>query len=232
MKILRVLLIENTQPHASGLHRKLTQLESIRFVVTHSFVKNAESVFKDSSDRLDVILFSERVPSTFIIHLTKFIREYNLVIPIFILTKQSEARVTRKYRTVGVDDTVNIAEIDTPLFAWTFMSTVEHAGLKKKAREYDILNHRLKKINESLSTLIHDINNPLSVIRLAMYHLDNPKISLEKKEIFLKLLVNNVERLETQMKDLRTIRHQLHGRELHTAEILSLTLPSQVSAQK
>ncbi|MBI5020606.1 MAG: hypothetical protein HZB59_04155 [Ignavibacteriales bacterium] len=227
MRILRIFLVENTIARADNIRKKLAQIETIRFSVTTSIVKDTEETFKDVADQIDVILFGEKVRPSRIIELTKLFRSYNTVIPIFLLTNQSEARVQRKYRIAGVDDTLNISEIETPLFQWTFTSTVEHAVLKKKAKEYDVLNNRLRSINESLATFMHDMNNPISVIRLAMYHLDNPDVANDKRETFLKILVSNVEKLDLQMQDLRNIRRQLSDKKSQTAKILSLknTLP-------
>ena len=232
MKLRKVLLIENTKAQAELLTKKLSDLDSLKFMITTALTSNGASAYNDCSDRLDAVLFGEKVPPKAILQLTKAVRTHNSVIPIFLLSRQSEARVSRKYRIAGIDDVLNVAEIETPLFTWTFMSAVEHAVLKKKAKEYDVLNHRIKLIGDSLATLVHDINNPLSVIRLAIYHLENPKLSIDKKETFLRLLVNNVERLDVQMKELRTIRMQLHGNREQTANILSLKPPLNLTATK
>ncbi|MBA4312032.1 MAG: hypothetical protein C0417_05330 [Chlorobiaceae bacterium] len=230
MRFLRIFLIENTVSRADNLRKKLSQIETIRFSVTTSIVKDTEETFKDVADQIDVILFGEKVRSSRIVELAKLFRSNNTVIPIFLLTNQSEARVQRKYRIAGVDDTLNISEIETPLFPWTFTSTVEHAVLKKKAKEYDALNDRLRKINESLASFMHDMNNPISVIRLAMYHLDNPELPHDKRETFLKILVTNVEKLDIHMQDLRNIRRQLSNKKSPTAKILSLKNPLLLSA--
>jgi signal transduction histidine kinase len=230
MRYLRIFLVENTSAKAETMRKKLSRIDSIRFSVTTALAKNAEDTFKDTADQVDVILFGDKVRPTRIIELTKLFRSNNMVIPIFLLTNLSEARVQRKFRNAGVDDTLNISEIDTPLFAWTFTSTVEHAVLRKKAKEYDTLNHQLQNISESLANFMHDMNNPLSVIRLAMYHLDNPQLEAEKRDTFLKILVTNVERLDAQMQDLRTIRRQLGGNKSQSAKILSLKHPLPLSA--
>lgn len=211
MKPLRIFFVDKINSHSETLKNKLSTVDTVKFIVSLTSIKNAESTFTDSGDRFDVILFGEKVAPNIVIRLTRIFRSHNIVIPIFILTKQSEAHVARKYRSVGVDDMLNIADIDTPLFSWSFMSAIEQAMLKKKASEYDVLHRRLKRISETLASLVHDINNPLSIIRIAMYHLDNPNLPLEKKDTFLKMLINNIERLDTQMKELRIIRRQLNG---------------------
>ncbi len=211
MKPLKIFYVDKINSHSEVLKNKLSTVDTDKFIVSLASIKNSESTFADDIDHFDVILFGEQVVARIVIRLIKIFRSHNSVTPIFILTKQSEARVARKYRTIGVDDMLNIADIDTPLFSWSFMSAIEQAMLRRKASEYNVLQRRLKQFNSALSSLVHDINDPLGVIRLAMYHLDNSNLPLEKKDIFLKMLINNIERLDTQMKELRTIRRQLNS---------------------
>lgn len=129
--------------------------------------------------------------------------------PILLLTRQSEARVPLKYKKIGIDDMLNIAEIQTPLFLWTFQSTMTQIADRNKAKEFDIVKDRLRRASKSLAFVTHEINNPLSVIRLALYHLESGKLPQNKKKVFFKLLVDNIEKVDTQMKELYTIRRQL-----------------------
>jgi signal transduction histidine kinase len=232
MKLLRVLLINSGTQQKEILHQKLSSNSSIKLAITDAGVKNAETIFNESKTHLDVVLFSDKMPASVILKLAKIFRGFDTIIPIFILSKQSEAQVPRRYRQAGIDDVLNIAEIDTPLFSWTFMSAVEHAILKKKAREYDCIYKRLRHTNESLANLMHEINNPLSVIRLTMYHLEDPAIPREKKEMFFKLLVSSLEKIDIYMKELRAIRRQLNGEKAASAKILSINPALNLSAIK
>lgn len=232
MKSIRVLLIDTTATHKQLLEQRLLNPDSIRFSVRLTAPKLAEELFKDSASQLDLILFGEKITPSVIVQTSKMIRSRNLTIPIFALTKQSEARVPRNYQRAGVDDLINVADIDSPLFSWAFVSTIEHVVLKKKAREYDSLHRRLRTFNESLAFVMHEINNPLSVIRLALYHLENPKLAENKRETFIKLLVDNLERIESQMNELRLIRRELSGEPQTRSKILTITPAAEAQAKR
>jgi signal transduction histidine kinase len=176
-----------------------------------------------NEERWHVILFGENTPQANIIQLTKLFRLHGYTIPILMLTKQSEARVPRSLKKLGVDDMLNVAEIGTPLFSWTFMSTLKHAELRKKAEEFDVIRGRLQSADESLANITHEINNPLGVIKLALYHLENPNLESHKKEIFFKLLVANIEKVDIQMKELREVRRRLGDDTTTLAKIFSAT---------
>lgn len=222
MKSIRVLLVDTTNAHKELLDRRLANPDSARFIVSFAEVKTASALFLDNPDQFDIVIFGDKVSPNIVAQTTRAIRARNLILPIFVLTRQSEARMPKNFKGAGVDDMVNVAEIDSPLFSWTFMSVVEQAVLKKKAREYDGMYRRLRTISDSLGALIHEINNPLSVIRLAMYHLENPELSRAKRETFFKLLMDNLEKVDSRMKELHVIRRQMGGESVPHAKILSI----------
>jgi signal transduction histidine kinase len=230
MKSLKVFLIDTTTLRLEVLRRRLLTVDSIKVVVPVLAGSDVDAAYRDVMDRVNAIIFSESVPSKMVVRLTQTFRSYGIIIPIFILRKQSEAQVPRKLRNAGIDDILNVVEIDTPLFSWTFVSAVEHALLKRKAREFDTLHRRLKHTNESLAGMIHSINNPLSVIRLAMYHLENPELPVDKKESFLKILVNSLEKIDLHMKELYSIRRLLNGETVSPPNILEIHPSTRASA--
>ncbi len=222
MKAIRVLLVDTTNAHKQLLERRLANPDSARFIVSYVDVKNAAAVFLDNADQFDIVIFGDKVTPSVVAQQTRAIRARDTILPIFVLTRLSEARMPRNFKAAGVDDMLNVAEIDSPLFSWTFVSVVDQAVLKKKAREYDGMYRRLRSISDSLGALIHDINNPLSVIRLAMYHLENPELSRTKRDTFFKLLLDNLEKVDSRMKDLHVIRRQMGGESIPHAKILSI----------
>lgn len=211
MKSFRVLLVDTCENSALALKRRLLHLSSGKFIVNPVGMKNAEMTIQDIANQLDLLLINETIPVASIIRLVQDFRTRSTIVPVFLLSKVSESGISRKLRNAGVDGVVNSVELETPLSSWTFMSIIEHTMRKRKAREYDILHSRVKNINQSLSNLVHDINNPLSVVRLAVYHLEKTDVSADKRETFLRLLVNNLDKLDTQLKELTVIRRQLNG---------------------
>lgn len=229
MKLFRVLLIDTCENSALALKRKLLHLSSGKFIVTPVGVKNAEMTIQDTASQLDLLLLNDTIPSTSIIRIARNFRSRSNVIPVFLLSRVSEPGISRKMRDAGIDGTVNSVELETPLSSWTFMSIIEHTMRKRKAREYDILHNRVRNINKSLANLMHDINNPLSVVRLAVYHLEKTDVPADKKETFFRLLVNNLDKLDIHLKELTVIRRKLNGGALNFSgayESSSLTAES------
>ncbi len=209
MDAIRILLIDNSASTKEALDnaptgRSLAELD-VRFVQ----IKNGNGLAEHAMVGADVILLGEKISRKKILDWTGKLRAMGYACPILLLTRQSEARLNPAFQGAGIDDLLNIADINTPLFSWTFTSTIRKIVERRKASEYDYLRDRLNSIKRSLSTLMHDLNTPLSVIRLAVYHLEHSKPPKEKRELYHTLMIENVERIEEKLKDLYHIRRLL-----------------------
>lgn len=222
MQTVRVLLVDTKDTVKKLLQQPHQSPESMKFIVTLMKAKEAKATIPSLGREYDVIFFGEKVPQKYVLDLALLVRENFVKMPMLMLTKQSEAKVPIDLQHAGVDDVLNIAELNTPLFGWTFQSILEQSEVRNKLKDYDVLRFRLKHIDESLGDLMHKINNPLSVIRLTLYHLENPKLPAEKRESFLKILVEHVRKIDSHMDELRVIRRQL-GKDAHIlSKILSM----------
>ena len=120
-----------------------------------------------------------------------------------MLTRQSEAVVSSRLKNAGVDDMLNVLEISTPVFGWTFLSLLQHTGMKKKAAEYETIQARLRHVNEALEEITKKMNAPIGVIRSAVKTLNG-----HQKHVTT-LLNENVTLMEQQLHELLEIRQKL-----------------------
>ncbi len=209
MDPIKILLIDKTASTKNALEKSPVGRTSAPLDVTLLPSRNGHGAGDPLEVTTDVILLGESMSRKKIIeHSAKF-RARGFACPILLLTKQSEARLAPVFQQAGVDDLLNIAEIGTPLFSWTFTSTLRQVNERRKASEYDYLRDRLSAIKRSLSTLMHDLNNPLSVIRLAVYHLENTKPTKSRRDLYHSLMIENVEKIEEKLKELYHIRRLL-----------------------
>ena len=176
MNIVRVLLIDSTDAVKALFEKQLSYTDSLKFDVTRVTPKLAEDNAAAGNNGWDVILFGDKMPKTNITQLTKMYRSKGYSTPILLLTRESEAHVPLKLQKSGIDDMLNMAEISTPLFSWTFMSTLKQTEARKKASEFDAIRDRLHIVNETIAVISHEINNPLGIIKLVLYHLNNPRV--------------------------------------------------------
>jgi len=209
MDAIKVLLIDKTDSTKNALENTPFGMSTPELEVTLVSARNGHGTNDLLDVAADVILLGESISRKKVIEQSGKLRARGFACPILLLTRQSEARLAPAFQQAGVDDLLNIAEIGTPLFSWTFTSTLRQINERRKASEYDYLRDRLSAIKRSLSTLMHDLNNPLSVIRLAVYHLEHTKPTKKRRDLYNSLLVENVGKIEERLKDLYHIRRLL-----------------------
>lgn len=230
MQTVRVLLVDSKDTVKNLLEHELLNAEMMKFVVTLWSVREARKNIHHVQRDYDVVFFGEKLALSSVTELTRALRGKNVKIPLIVLTKQSEAKPSKDLEHAGVDDLLNVAEMRTPLFAWTFQSLLEQVEMRKKAKDYDVLRNRLKHIDESLGDLMHKINNPLSVVRLTLYHLEKPDLSKDKREVFIKLMIDSVKKIDAHINELRSIHRQLGEDTTIITKILAMKAVRQVIA--
>jgi signal transduction histidine kinase len=209
MEPLKVLLIDNSDTTKEALDRAPLARSSRELDVTLVPARNGNGHSGKALATADVVLIGEKLSRKKVVEWTGKLRSMGYGCPILLLTRQSEARLTAAYHDAGIDDLLNIADISTPLFSWTLTSTLQAVVERRKASEYDYLQDRLNSIKRSLTTLMYELNTPLSVIRLAVYHLENSSPTRAKRDLYHGMMVENIERIETRLKDLYHIRRLL-----------------------
>jgi signal transduction histidine kinase len=209
METVDVLLIDTTDSFKSLLEGPPLGDDSLKFIATLVKPTSLKEPTLPVSGDFRVILFGEKVGAQTVVRYARKIRSSGVMAPMFVLTKNRETMVPRKFQKAGIDEMLNVAEMKTPLFSWTFMSTLKQTENRRKANEFEDITSKLKSINESLGFITHEINNPLSVIRLAIYHLENMELSSEKRKMLFKLLNENIDKVDMQMDELRTLRKRL-----------------------
>ncbi|HZY09957.1 MAG TPA: hypothetical protein VFF29_02285, partial [Bacteroidota bacterium] len=115
MDTIRVLLID-TNGEIKNLIEDQFKDSSVNLSVTLMNPKKTREGFKPKCDQFDVILFGEKLSPSVIIQSSQEIRSINTTIPLLVLTRESEAKVSRNFQKVGIDDVLNIVDLSTPLF--------------------------------------------------------------------------------------------------------------------
>jgi signal transduction histidine kinase len=209
MPPIRILLIDSSAIFKTVIESSSVMADSPVFEVTVLEPRRDSQAAGAVGADIGAIVFGEKVSSSTVVQYSRTFRTRGVQCPILVLTRQSEAGVPRNYQRAGVDDVLNASDMQTPLFSWMFTSTLRQAEMRKKAKEFDALQSRLASANHSLAFITHEINNPLSVIRLALYHLEAPDLTRARREVLLRMVADNIEKVHTQLDQLRGLRRLL-----------------------
>jgi|WetSurMetagenome_2_1015567.scaffolds.fasta_scaffold116943_1 hypothetical protein len=203
MNTIHILLIENTSSIKPQLDRSLRTIENESFKIEEAKPRNAEESFRNAKKSFEVVLFGEKIPPATILRLTKKFRRKNTGLNVIMFTRQSEARISPKLQRAGVDDILNVVEINTPVFGWTFLSTLQHTGMKKKAEEFEMIRERLAQVNQLLEDITDEMTKPIGNLRTAMKAVNG------KRPAISKIIEENIMLMEDHLSELHEIREQL-----------------------
>jgi AmiR/NasT family two-component response regulator len=221
MRTIHVLLVDSNGSVKKQLEHGLVNAHALEFHVTARTVSAARSGVDRLGNDYDVVFFGEKVPREQVVELASLFRSKTITAPILSLTKESEAKLPEELASAGVDDMFNLAEMTTPLFSWTFVSVLEQIEVRKKAKDYDILQARLDAVDKAFSERIHGVNTPLSVMKLAIAHLLKADLPPEKLATYCGFIATSLEKLEAQILELRKLRRQVTDDSHAVSKILS-----------
>lgn len=69
-------------------------------------------------------------------------------------------------------------------------------------QEYE-LRQQLASLKASIRTIVHDVNNPLGVLRMSAYYLQHGAPDREKQEYYFKVIGETVEKIASGLTTLR-----------------------------
>ena len=215
MESSRVLLIDTSNSFKRLLEAAPQDGSPGKFVVSLVRPASRMGMLRKVEDDIRAVVFGAHLSFQVVGQCARTLRENGIAVPMFVLREGSGTVIPKDLRKLGVDEVLDVAELDSPVFSWTFMSLLRQAENRRKASAFDTINGRMEDLKESLAFITHEIVNPLSVIRLGLYHLQNFNISGEKREELLKLLLENAEKIQAQMEELRSVRSTLREESKH-----------------
>jgi signal transduction histidine kinase len=206
---VHILLIDPKREIEQLLHTHLIGEQTSPHQLTHLPPKTAKEEFERAIRVADVLIFGDRTTARSVVRLSAGVRKLGLTLPVFVVSRESEGGVSPHYKKAGVDEVININELHTPLISWTLTSTMKHAEVRRKAKEFDDIQNEIMTISESLAFITHEINNPLSVMKLALYHLQSYQTDEERRATLMKIIGDNIDKVQEQMSELRSLRSRL-----------------------
>ncbi len=227
---MRILLIDSSEEVKQLLLENLTPIDPSGHSV---FLIRPVAKKKEIQDRIpkaDVTIIGSKMRESSVLRLASFIRSEERNIPIFALTEQREAGLPQRFKKAGVDAVLSIHELKTPLLSWTLISALKHAEIRKKAAEFEVLQGQISSLSDSLASITHEINNPLSVMRLALYHLQSYKLDNDRRGMLMKLIGENIDKVQVQTDELRAVRVRIGAKMDHKS--YSITHKPLVSSAK
>lgn len=224
METITVLLIDKSQETFRRVRDRLSESPHEKFMVDLVTPGECEKRLLSDGFLYDVVLFGEQIPEVQAVRLGRQIRRQGRTMPLIMFTKIRDAEVSAKLARAGFDDMLNLAELRSPLFSWTFMSLVKQAEVRKKAHEFEEIRYTLQVLSKELAAITYDINNLLHVLRLFTYNLEHLAHDHAKRADYINMLNSNITKVEAQIQRLMEIRQRIGEEEAILSKVLSARL--------
>lgn len=208
---MHILLIDSTEEIKRLLETNLQPADSSAHSITHIRPGTKKKDKLAAIAKADLVIFGYRLTEQSVLRHTLLVRSMGSTMPVIVLTKEWYTGIPQRYKKVGVDELLNVHELKTPLISWTLMSSAKVAEVRKKAGEYDRMKNRMTTLSDTLAFITHEINNPLSIMRLALYHLQTYQLEDDRRSMMMNLLAENIDKVQSQMDELRAVRRQIGG---------------------
>ena len=70
---------------------------------------------------------------------------------------------------------------------------------------------QIADLHAGIRQVAHDLSNPLGILRMAVYFLQSTKAEGEKREQYLTMMTETIDRVEQQLKRLRDLTEEPAG---------------------
>ncbi len=203
---MQILLVDPADEVRDALRAGLASGEAGAHAVVQFRPRTPQQKLIEAASASEIVVFGLRTTRHSVVRIASLLRSEGLSFPIFVVTREFEMGVPSNFKKAGVDEMLNFSELQTPLIAWTFESSLKQAEVRKKAKDFDHINGRLTGMLKDLAFISHEVTNSLSVMRLAMYHLEHYEGTSQRREMLSKLIGENIDKIQAHIEGLRKVR--------------------------
>lgn len=79
-------------------------------------------------------------------------------------------------------------------------------------RDLGALLRQIENLKSGIREISHEINNPLGILRMAVYFLENTQPTAEKQAHYFKVINEGLERIEQSLDQLKSLRENPSAR--------------------
>jgi CheY-like chemotaxis protein len=205
MTTIQILLIDDKTTIKPPLEHSLTSIESASFHVDFLLARDSERYLRASRKMYDVILLGEKLSESMIVKLARLLRKKGSAAHIILLTRNTDEEISPRLRRAGIDDLLNVAEINTPIFGWTFLSTLSYADSRKGAEGFLALQKRLHTIHDSMKHVSNGMRAPIRLLRALLSKMKGQELTDRARKTVLSMdkAVGGIDRGLEEMLELR-----------------------------
>jgi DNA-binding NtrC family response regulator len=219
---IRVLYVNGTEQDVQSLNESLATFEGARFDIVWQQSAEKAIAFLEQKNVVDVIVTEDVLEGMNGIEFTQKLKDLNYSIPIVFLTTIKDVNFAVEVMRMGVKDYLLKEEVLSHVFPQTLLRVVEKGHLKQEQEKLEIKQKRLETMQEIVVGISDKISEPLGDMCKIVAELDQNTLP-EKAVKYLKLIKDNVERMQAKLEKLRNLKEDKTVKYIRDIKMIDLS---------
>jgi DNA-binding NtrC family response regulator len=219
---IQVLYVNNTEQDVSSIRNCLLRFEGAQFEII--WQQNAEDAlaFLQEQNTVDVIVTEDILQGMSGVEFTLKLKDLNYEIPIVFLTTSKDVNLAVEVMRLGVKDYLLKDDVVTHVFPQTLLRVVEAEHLNQEQKKLEIKQKRLESMQEVVVGISNKISEPLENMQKIVAELEQNPLP-EKAEKYVKLMKDNIERLQVKLEKLRNLKEDKTVKYIRDIKMIDLS---------
>lgn len=221
-KPIRVLYVNEPEQDAKLLFGYLEKFERVKFEVEwkQSAEKALEFLAKQPS--MEVIIIEDALPGMTSVEFTRKLKDLKFDIPIVFISASEDVSLAVEMMRMGVKDYLLKKDIASRIFPQSLFRIVEKARVKQELEELEIKKKRLEAMQEIVVSISTKISEPLEEMSKIIASIEEKNVA-EKPAKYLKLIKDNVERMQGKLEKLRNLKEDKTVKYIRDIKMIDLS---------
>ncbi len=221
-KAVRVLYVNELESDADLISGYLAKYEAARFEVIWKQSGEKALEYLAEQPSVDVIVTEDTLQGMSNVEFTRKVKELNIDIPVVFLTTSEDVNLAVEVMRMGVKDYLLKKDMGSHVFPQSLLRIVEKGRIRQELLELEIKKKRLEAMQEIVVNISDKINEPLEEMSRIIASIEEKEIS-EKAAKYLKLIKDNVTRMQAKLDKLRNLKEDKTVKYIRDIKMIDLS---------
>jgi DNA-binding NarL/FixJ family response regulator len=205
LRDVHILFVDDDSEAIKFVDVVLKKVEDFRFHIIARGSGEAALQELESNSGIDLVIMDYFLPGMNGLDTARAIIEKHRNLPVIFLTVNRDMNLAIEAMKLGVADYILKEDLNNAFFVQTIVGVLEKQRLRNELSELEIRKRRLEAIQESVLEITAEIGGPLNTMKGILTRLIAMN-SAERDRKYLKLMKDNVDRIEQKMEKLKNLK--------------------------
>jgi DNA-binding NtrC family response regulator len=219
---IKVLYVNGTERDVQSVSERLLKFEGAHFEILWQQSAEKAITFLEQQNAVDVIVTEDVLQGMNGVEFMNKLKDLKYDIPIVFLTSIKDVSFAVEVMRMGVKDYLLKDDVVTHVFPQTLLKVVEKGHLKQEQDKLEIKRKRLETMQEIVVGISNKISEPLEDMNKIVGELEQNDLP-EKAVKYLKLIKDNVERMQLKLEKLRNLKEDKTVKYIRDIKMIDLS---------